>query len=96
MAEIPVAIISSGYTCKPVSRDVLVLCEAKIYSSVGVYRTAVYVQIILSQHFWPFVYSSSGAIKCSTKHVLRDSKLQTVARELDFGLATVSGGSGDT
>lgn len=60
------------------------------YTRVWVNRTSVDVQVILSQHLWSLVDSPSGSIKDATKHVLRDTQLQTLSRELDSSLCGVS------
>lgn len=58
MAEIPVDIISSGYTCR---KSAMYSKRERewTYSSVRIDGTAVDVKIVLSQHFGTFVDSSS-------------------------------------
>jgi hypothetical protein len=85
MAEIPVEIISSGYTW--------VASVAKLrrfrqctYTRVGVDGTAVDVEVVLSQHLWALVDGLSGSIEDTTQHVLGHTELQAVSGEFDFGL----------
>ena len=59
MAEIPVEIISSGYTWMVVSNSALSFFYFLTYSSVWVDRTAVDVEIVFCQHFGALVYGSS-------------------------------------
>ena len=60
------------------------------YTRVGVDGAAVDVKVVLSQYFGTLVDSSSGPVEYSTKHVFRDTNLEVVACEFDFGLARVS------
>jgi hypothetical protein len=85
MAEIPVEIISSGYTLIRQSRSHQMLLQAP-YSRVRVDRATVDVEVILSKHLGALVDGLSRSIEDTAQHILRDTKLQAVPSELDFGL----------
>jgi hypothetical protein len=56
------------------------------YTRERVDRTAVDVKVILRKHLGALVDRSSGTIEDTTKHILRDTKLQALACEFDLGL----------
>lgn len=59
------------------------------YTGEGVNGTAVDVEVVLGKDLGALVDSSSGTVKDTAQHVLRHTKLQALAGELDFGLARV-------
>lgn len=59
------------------------------YTGEGVDGTAVDVEVVLGEDLGALVDSSSGTIKDTTKHVLRHTELQALARELDFRLSSI-------
>jgi hypothetical protein len=44
------------------------------------------IQVVLCQHLGSLVNRATGTIEDTTQHVLRDTELQAVVGELDFGL----------
>ena len=56
------------------------------YTGVGVDRTAVDVEVLLRQHLGALVDGATRTVEDTAQHVLGDTELQTVPRELDFGL----------
>lgn len=95
MAEIPVAIISSGYTYGPGKLGRYSRSRLTTHSRIRIYGTAVDIEIVFRQHFWALVYGSSRSIENSTEHVFRNSELQTVPSKLDFSLVEVNDGFGN-
>ena len=89
MAEIPVEIISSGYTydlVRDAARVRVGLVELLAYPRVRVDGTAVDVKEVLGENLGALVDGSSGSIEYATEHVLGHANLQAVPGELDFGL----------
>jgi hypothetical protein len=60
------------------------------YSRVRIYRTTVYVEIVLGEDFRAFINCSSRSVKDSAQHVLRHAKCQVVSCELDCCLHALS------
>lgn len=85
MAEIPVEIISSGYTCHRLACAASI-CRGSSYPRVRIDGTAVDIKIVLCEHLRTLVDSSTGTVEDSAQHVLGHAQLQAVASELDFGL----------
>lgn len=59
------------------------------YSRIWVDGTAVNIEIFFRQDLGSFVDGTSGAIKDTTQHVFRHTKLQALAGKFDFGLKNV-------
>jgi hypothetical protein len=91
MAEMPVEIISSGYsyTWGP-SVPVPTLTDSSVrrqtYTRVGVDGRSVDVEVVLGQDLGALVDGTSGSIEDTTKHVLGHANFQALAGELDLGL----------
>jgi hypothetical protein len=87
MVEIPVEIISSGYSYTNINIHDLTRSECRQTDSrVGVDGLTVNVEVVLGQDLGALVNGATGTIKDTTKHVLGHTKLQRVSTELDFGL----------
>lgn len=90
MVEIPVEIISSGYSynCQytATARHALVMTD----SCVGVDRLTVDVEVVLSQNLGALVDGATRTVEDTAKHVLGHTELERVAAELDFGLLHIS------
>lgn len=86
MAEIPVEIISSGYSYACQHLIHRSSSSGATYSGEGVDGVSVDVEVVLSQDLGALVDGTARSIENTAKHVLGHTDLQTLASELDFGL----------
>lgn len=89
MAEIPVEIISSGYSC------CMSACASRAapfvtYTRVWVDGATVDVEVVLGKNLGALVDGAAGTVKDAAKHVLGDTELQALAGELNLGLLSLS------
>jgi hypothetical protein len=86
MAEIPVEIISSGYSWDCQLEGNTTSARWEPYTGVGVDGRTVDVEVVLGQHLGTLIDGASRSIKDTAKHILGNTELQALAGELDLGL----------